>query len=155
MDDVNVRSLLEQEIAAEFDDLGSLDAGSKEKTTAIDNLVKLYRLRIDDDRNAWDFDEKYNRRIMENEQHQLDGQLREKQIDGEADSRERELELKKAQMREQSLDRWINVGIQVGLGLVGIFAYDCWYRRGLKFEETGTITAPMTKNLLSKMLPRK
>lgn len=155
MDEVNVRNLLEEEIATEFEDLGSLEAGSKEKTTAIENLVKLYRLKIDDDKNTWEFDEKYNQRIAENERHQLDGQLKEKQIDGDSELRERELEIKKEQMKEQSKDRWFNLGIQVGTVLIGIIAYDRWFKRGLKFEETGSITAPMTKNLLSRMLPQK
>lgn len=155
MDEVNVRNLLEEEIATEFEDLGSLEAGSKEKTTAIENLVKLYRLKIDDDKNTWEFDEKYNQRIAENERHQLDGQLKEKQIDGDSELRERELEIKKEQMKEQSKDRWFNLGIQVGTVLIGIIAYDRWFKRGLKFEETGSITAPMTKNLLSRMLPKK
>lgn len=155
MDEVNVRNLLEEEIATEFEDLDSLETGSKEKTTAIENLVKLYRLKIDDDKNVWEFDEKYNQRIAENERHQLDGQLKEKQIDGDSELRERELEIKKEQMKEQSKDRWFNLGIQVGTVLLGIIAYDRWFKRGLKFEETGSITAPMTKNLLSKMLPKK
>lgn len=155
MDEVNVRNLLEDEIATEFEDLGSLEAGSKEKSTAIENLVKLYRLKIDDDKNTWEFNEKYDQRIAENERHQLDGQLKEKQIDGDSELRERELEIKKEQMKEQSKDRWFNLGIQVGTVLIGIIAYDRWFKRGLKFEETGSITAPMTKNLLSRMLPKK
>lgn len=173
MDKTNVRDLLEQEIAAEFEDLSSLDPGSKEKSVAIESLAKLYKLKIDEDRNIWDSDEKYSRRIMEGEHHQLDGQLKEKQIDNETDARNRELDLKEAQYnseatarekeleiketqaKEMALDRWVNLGIQVGLTLVGILAYDCWYRRGLKFEETGTVTTPMTRNLISRMLPTK
>ena len=208
MDETNVRDLLEQEIAAEFEDLNSLNPGSKEKSVAIESLAKLYKLKIDEDRNIWDSDEKYNRRIMEGEHHQLDGQLKEKQIDNEAEAKERELgikeselknrekeieikqaeselkkaeikarerelqlkeaqtnseatarekelEIKETQTKEMALDRWVNLGLQVGLTLVGIFAYDRWYRRGLKFEETGTITSPMTRNLISRMLPNK
>lgn len=198
MDETNVRDLLEREIATEFEDLSSLNAGSKEKSVAIESLAKLYKLKIDEDRNIWDSDEKYNRRIMDGEHHQQDGQLKEKQIDNEADvkereltikerelalrekqssteteahnreldlktvqtnsevaAREQELEIKETQTRGMALDRWINLGLQVGLTLVGIVAYDCWYRRGLKFEETGTVTTPMTRNLISKMLPTK
>ena len=226
MDETNVRDLLEQEIAAEFEDLNSLNPRSKEKSVAIESLAKLYKLKIDEDRNIWDSDEKYNRRIMEGEHHQLDGQLKEKQIDNEAEAKERELgikeselknrekeieikqaeselkkaeikarerelqlkenqadtetdarnreldlkeaqtnseatarekelEIKETQTKEMALDRWVNLGLQVGLTLVGIFAYDRWYRRGLKFEETGTITSPMTRNLISRMLPNK
>lgn len=226
MDGINVRNLLEQEIEAEFNDLSSLDPGSKEKATAIENLTKLYRLKIDEDRNIDDWNEKHDRRIMDDNCHKTDARLKEKQIDNESEakklelglkkseirnrkkeieikqaesetkkeeiearkrelnlkeaqgatdadirrqelnlkeaqidsdvaSHEKEMEMKENQIKEMALDRWVNLGIQVGLTLVGIVAYDCWYRRGLKFEETGTITTPMTRNLISKMLPKK
>ena len=143
MDDTT-RSLLEDAIAAGFADLSNFDEESKNKSMAVENLVKLYRLKIDEDRNNWDFDEKYNRRIMEDEQRKEEFEIHKK-----------ESKIKEIQMKEQKIDRWINVGIQVGLTLAGLIAYDCWYRRGLIFEETGTITSPMTRNLMSKMLPKK
>lgn len=59
------------------------------------------------------------------------------------------------QARAQKIDRWVNVVIQVGVTLLGVISYDRWYRRGLKFEETGTIGSPMTRNLLSRMIPKK
>lgn len=154
MDDVT-RGLLENEIEAMFEDLSNLETGSEEKKSAVGDLEKLYKLKIEEYKNNWDYDEKYERRVMENEQHQRDNELKEKQITGEAETRERELVLKENQLKEQKLDRWVNLGIQVGLTCVSIFAYDRWFRRGLKFEETGTVTSPMTKNLLSKMLPKR
>lgn len=57
--------------------------------------------------------------------------------------------------RSQKLDRWVSVGLQVGITLLGVISYDHWYRRGLKFEETGSINSPMTRNLLSRMIPKK
>lgn len=131
------RSLLESEIESMFDDLSNLDAGSKEKSSAINDVVNLYKLKIEENKSNWEFDEKYEQRIMDDEHHQHDNELKEKQL------------------RTQNMDRWINIGLQVGLTLVSIIAYDRWYRRGLKFEETGTISSPMTRNLLSKMLPKK
>lgn len=129
------RELLDKAIEAGFSDLSSADEARQE--IAVDNVVNLYKLKIEEDRNIWDSNEKYDRRVMEEESH------------------DRETELKEKQMKEQSLDRWINVGVQAGLTLFSIIAYNCWFNRGLKFNETGTITDPMTKNLLSKMLPKK
>lgn len=65
-----------------------------------------------------------------------------------------EREDKEAQHKDVVRDRWINAGVQVGLAICGWLAYDIWHRRGLKFEETGTITSPQTRNLISKMLPK-
>ena len=68
---------------------------------------------------------------------------------------ETERDDKKAQRKEVILDRCLNIGLQVGLTVGGWLVYDIWHRRGLKFEETGTITSPMTRNLVSRMLPKK
>lgn len=57
--------------------------------------------------------------------------------------------------KKQNLDRWISIGLQVGATLIPIIAYDIWYRRGLKFEETGTIGSPMVRNLMTKLIPNK
>jgi hypothetical protein len=151
---VEIKELLGEEIKNQIENLSSLEPGSDEHFKAIESLAKLYRLKIDDDKNEIDEDEKHNRRLMDNEQQVIDVELKDKQIDVDADIRNRELKLKEGQLREQSWDRWINVGLQIGLTLVGIVAYDIWNRRGLRFEETGSITSPQTRNLYSKMLPK-
>lgn len=63
--------------------------------------------------------------------------------------------VQETQAKTQNLDRWINIGVQVGLAVSSLIAYNAWYNRGLRFEETGSITSPMTRNLLSRMLPKK
>lgn len=62
---------------------------------------------------------------------------------------------KQKQLSAQSLDRWVNVGAQVGVALLSLIAYNAWYNRGLRFEETGTITSHMTRNLIGRLLPKK
>lgn len=46
------RSLLEEEIKAEIKRLGSLESGSQEHTTAVDSLTKLYKLKLEEDKNS-------------------------------------------------------------------------------------------------------
>lgn len=48
------RSLLEEEIKAEIKRLGSLESGSQEHTTAVDSLTKLYKLKLEEDKNTYD-----------------------------------------------------------------------------------------------------
>ena len=151
---VEIKELLGEEIKNQIENLSSLEPGSDEHAKATENLAKLYRLKIDDDKNEIDDNEKFNRRAMDNEQRVIDAELKEKQIDTDIEIRERELEIKEQQLREQSWDRWINVGLQIGLTVIGIVAYDIWNKRGLRFEETGSITSPQTRNLYSKMLPK-
>ena len=63
----NIEELLNGEIAAQIEALSGLQSGTKEKSTAIDDLTKLYKLRIEENKSVWDADEKYNRRIMDGE----------------------------------------------------------------------------------------
>ena len=147
MDD-KTKELLVKAIEKGFEDLEQIEDESEEKSEAVENIVKLYKLKIEENRN-----EAQAKNDLEIRNKDLE--LKENQMKNDLKVSRKELRIKENQINEQSMDRWVNFGIQVGLGLVGIFAYDRWYRRGLKFEETGTITAPMTRNLLSKMLPKK
>ena len=67
-----VRELLEEEIKKEIEELGNFEQGSKEHTAAVENLAKLYRLKIEETKNDWEIDEKYNRRIMDQESSEKD-----------------------------------------------------------------------------------
>lgn len=151
---VELKELLGEEIKNQITNLSSMEPGSEEHSKAIESLTKLYRLKIDDDKNEIDDNEKHNRRSMDKEQQILDAELKQKQLEVDTEIRECELDLKEDQLREESKNRWINVGLQVGLTVLGIVAYDIWNRRGLRFEETGSITSPQTRNLYSKMLPK-
>lgn len=59
------------------------------------------------------------------------------------------------QTKEHRKDRIVNVVTQVGLAVGGWVVYDAWYKRGLKFEETGSLTTTWIRNLISKMFPKK
>ena len=49
MSEPNIKDLLNEEIATEIQNLSELKAGSDEKSSAIDDLAKLYKLY----RNTW------------------------------------------------------------------------------------------------------
>lgn len=121
-----IQKSLDEVIAMEILDLPNMSQGSKEKKEAIENLTELYKLRIEE------------------------AKIEQARVD-----KCEELEIKQAQLDSQAKDRWVNLAAQVSLALGSLIAYNIWFNRGLKFEETGTITSPMTRNLLSRMLPRK
>ena len=160
MDD-STRDLLVQRIENEFENLYSMEDG-EDKQKAINNLVALYKLKIEEEKIITEYNEHCDKCSLEKTRYETDIEiknqdidLKTRQIEVESHDRLQELELRKAQLDEQKLDRWVNLGMQVGLAMLSIVAYDIWNRRGLKFEETGTITSPMTRNLLSKMLPKR
>lgn len=132
-----IRELLDEVIKDDIDKISSLEAGSKEKSNAIDDVTKLYKLRLDEMK-------------VENE-----AEASKNQFEAEQDKLTDEWRFKEVQLKEQNKDRWISFGLQIGLTIGGWIVYDIWHRRGLRFEEEGTITSPWTRNLISKMLPKK
>ena len=125
-----IRDLLEEEIKTEIRDLSTLEPGSKEKSTAIEDLAKLYKLRIEETKNEWDFSEKY-------------------------DTRESDNILKKDQLEEQVKDRYFRVGLAVAeIGIPLVF-YAIWMDRGFKFEESGAYTSSTFRNLFNRFKPTK
>ena len=128
--DEEIRKLLEEEIKTEIRDLSTLEPGSKEKSTAIEDLAKLYRLRIEETRNEWDFDEKY-------------------------ESRNSDIQFKKDQLEEQVKDRYFRFGVEVASIILPLIFYAAWMKRGFKFEETGTYTSTTFRGLFNRFKPTK
>jgi len=128
--DEEIRKLLEEEIKAEIRDLSTLEPGSKEKSTAIEDLAKLYKLRIEETKNEWDFSEKY-------------------------DAREGDIQLKKDQLEEQVKDRYFRLGVEAAGIILPLIFYAIWMKRGFKFEETGTYTSTTFRGLFNRFKPTK
>ena len=137
MEEVNIRDLLNEEIGKEIHALSSLNSGSKEKSTAIDDLTKLYKLRIEESKNEWEYDEKYNRRVMEDE------------------AGTRDEEMKRNQLSEQIKDRYFRLGIAAAELMIPLMFYGIWMKRGFKFEETGTYTSTTFRGLFNRFRPTK
>lgn len=120
------RMLLEKTIESMIQDLNVLQIGSKERASAIEDLTKLYKLKIDESKTELEQEEKFERRIMD-----------------------------QTQAIEQKKDRRIKYVIEaVGIGAPLIF-YGIWMNRGFKFEETGTFASKTFMNLINRFRPTK
>jgi hypothetical protein len=128
--DEEIRNLLGEEIKAEIRDLSTLEPGSKEKSTAIEDLAKLYKLRIEETKNEWDFNEKY-------------------------ESRDSDIQFKKDQLEEQVKDRYFRFGVEAAGIILPLIFYAIWMKRGFKFEETGTYTSTTFRGLFNRFKPTK
>lgn len=137
MEDKRIEELLGEEIAAEIEVISELPSGTKEKSTAIDDLTKLYKLRIEENKILWDVDEKYNRRVMDE------------------NANTRDDEIKRQQIGETVKDRYFRVAIAGAELLIPLMFYGIWMRKGFKFEETGTITSSTFKGLINRFRPTK
>ena len=128
--DEEIRDLLGEVIKTEIRNLSTLEPGSKEKSIAIEDLAKLYRLRIEETRNEWDFNEKY-------------------------ESRDSDMQFKKNQLEEQVKDRYFRLGVEAAGIILPLIFYAVWMKRGFKFEETGTYTSTTFRNLFNRFKPTK
>lgn len=137
MDENSIKDLLSEEIAEEIQALSTLEAGSKEKSTAIEDLTKLYKLRIEENKSEWEADEKYNRRVMEDKANTRDD------------------ELKQVQIAEQVKDRYFRLGIAAAELMIPLMFYGIWMKKGFKFEETGTYTSTTFRGLFNRFRPTK
>lgn len=142
--DEQIRQALADEILSQLNNLSTLDPGSKEQQTAVENVTKLYRLGLEDAKTDTDYDEKVRRREMDeqHEQNELDKQTREEQF-------------KKDQLAEQIKDRYFRLGIGVAEIVLPLIFYATWMKKGFKFEETGTYTSTTFRGLFNRFRPTK
>ena len=150
-----LKNLLAEEIKSEIQDLSSLSPGSKEKSTAIEDLAKLYRLKIEETKNELDYSDKQKRRIMENKQHNLDVALKEKQMDNEVKTSNYDEQIKRGQLNENVKDRYFRLGIAAAEIILPLMFYATWMKRGFKFEENGTYTSTTFRGLFNRFKPTK
>lgn len=125
-----IRVLLEEEIKTEIENLSSLSAGSEQHSKAVENLAKLYKLKLEEDRTAIEHMEKI-------------------------ENRENDNEFKIAQMEEAVKDRYIRIGIAAAELILPLMFYAVWMRKGFKFEENGTYTSTTFRGLFSRFKPTK
>lgn len=135
--DEKIKNLLCEEIEEEILKLSSLEAGSKEKSTAINDLATLYRLKIEETKTELEFDEKRERRFMEINQSDSD------------------IRIKRNQLTVDEKDRYFRLGIEVAGIILPLIFYAAWMKRGFRFEETGTFTSTTFRGLFNRFKPTK
>lgn len=117
----------------------------------------LKRDQMTAERELHEADEALKRDQMstERELHQADEALKREQMAMEKEFHQAEDQSKREQLSDQVVERYFRYGA-IALELVlPIVAYGIWYNKGLKFEETGTITSSLTRNLVTKLLPKR
>ena len=123
---MELNEMMDKELKRRFEDLENLKTGSDEQSNATYNIVKLYRLRMD-----------------ENEQN----------VSKEADEdklllEKSKLELEAEKAKDDKLIRILTTVTSVGISIAGFAVGSHWYGKGFKFEETGTICSSTFKGLM-------
>ena len=158
----NIGGMLNELIANEIESISGLEAGSKEKTTAVENLATLYRLRIEENKSIWDADEKSDHRMMEERISTQENEIKKQQIEEQINRRimeeqagQQDVNIRRQQLKEQVYDRYFKAGIAVAELLIPLICYGIWMNKGFRFEETGTITSSTFKGLINRFRPTK
>lgn len=128
--DGEIKEMLGEEIKAGLSDLSSLETGSKEKSEAIDDLVKLYKLKIEESKAEMDY-------------------LK------EIDEHKRSDRAKREQLSEQVKDRYFKLGIAAAELVLPLMFYAAWMKRGFQFEKDGTYTSTTFRGLFNRFRPTK
>ena len=98
MSDNNIKKKLDEEIERQIDDLSGFDAGSDEKTTAINELVKLHNLRIEEMKMELEFTDRTEKREMEKTKNEFDFEDRTEKMELEKSKHQFEVEDRTAKM---------------------------------------------------------
>lgn len=75
MEEKNIGNLLADEIQSQILGLKTLTPGTDEHINAVDNLTKLYKLRIEETKNEWEYSERFERQKA-----QADDQVKDRYI---------------------------------------------------------------------------
>lgn len=129
------REALDEVIQKELTELKNMEVGSDDHTKAVNDLAKLYQLRIDEKKTALAEMEKQADLKLREEQGAADSAIKEKQFRSERHGRIAKLIIDGA-------------GVVVGALSIGVGAN--LFQKGLEFETTGTVTSSMFRNLLSR-----
>ena len=127
---MSIKTLLEEEIKDEFEELGKTEIGTEAYKTTVDGLTKLVDRAIE---------------LNKSEVERADRKA----------AQESELELKVQQLEEEKKDRkvknWLTAAgiiIPTGVTIWGTI-------KSIKFEQEGTITTIMGRGFINKLLPKK
>lgn len=128
-----IPELLDEELEAELKELSMLSG--EERNKAVDDLTKLYKLRIEELRANLEF---------ETEQ---------KKIEAEKDRVMREALSESRKRKEERLSTYLRCGLATAEILLTLGFNWVWMNKGLKFEETGSITSTTFGNLIRRFMP--
>lgn len=127
---MNVKTLLDEEIVSEIENLNKVPLGSEEHKITADALAKLLDKSV--------------------EMKKLDLEYQDK-----VESREAANNLKLTEIEEEKKDRRVK-NILTGVSVVGGFALTIWGTiKSFEFEKDGVITTIMGKGFIQKLLPKK
>lgn len=126
--DEEIKTMLDEAIKSQIRDLSNLQSGEDKKSTAIEDLAKLYKLRLEETKTELNFEESVKNRTLDDD-------------------------FKHSQLEEQVKDRYFRLGMDAAKLVLPLIFYAVWMRKGFKFEEAGTFTSTTFRGLFNCFKP--
>lgn len=145
------RELLRNAIVRQLKMMEDMVVGSDEYKSAVDSLTKMVDRMNEIDK----IDLQYHQREDERAQSRQDYTLKKVQLADEAESRDKEYKLREKQMADEKKDRRVQHGLTIlSIGTNCLLVVWGVYKT-FKFEETGTVSSPLGRGFINKLLPMK
>ncbi len=128
--DEEIRELYDDEVIKSLEHLATLPKDSKEYASGVENMVKMYRVRMEQAKADCEYDEAYQRRIEEIEKRQADNKLKE------------------AQMKQQHKEFMTKLGADVITNGIKIGTFIIVGKWSAVLESGGVIASGTAKNLI-------
>lgn len=132
-----IKELLDEEIKSQIGTISGMDVEDENYSKAVDSLVKLHKLRIEEIKSISEQEERTYKRENDEKSCELNEEIRQEQLS------------------EQKKDRYIRIGLEAAGILVPIVFYSVWMRKGFKFEESGTFTSTTFRGLFGHFKPTR
>ena len=132
---------LREEIDTQISYLGGVDANTDEYKMRVDSVTKLLDRAIEMEKLAREHDDRVAAQQAEND-------FKVKQAQAENDLKVKQMEEDRKDRKVKNIISVIGIALPLGVTVWGTLA-------SFKFEETGTVTTPMGRGFLNKLLPKK
>ena len=136
MDD-KITESLDEVLVSQLESLKDSKKPDEEKQKAVDNLVKLYKLRQDDTKLEIDA------KKVVNESEEIRNKLNSDICD------------RTNRLDEQRKDRAVKIALELTGLIVPLICYGIWVNKGLEFEKNGTFTSSVFRALINRFKPTK
>lgn len=121
--DNDIRTMLDNEYKETLTTVSRAQAGGEDAKWQLQKLTELHKQR------------------MAEEQSERESYIQVRELDMKREQNEREIELKKEQLKEGKFDRVVKVVLDGVAIVVPCAVSSYWMGKGLKFEETGSFTS--------------
>lgn len=143
----DIKTLLDENISDELNNLGGLELGSEQYKIAVEGIAKLMDKKIEIEK--IERDAQVKEKDHELESRKVEGDLTDK-------AKSREIETKKLeQITNEKEDQKFKNGIAIASIVVPSLITIWGTFKTLKFEETGTVTTIMGRGFVNKLIPKK